>query len=133
MANEIKIIVGGDVAGLVRASQQSASALDSMGSAAETAAKDFAQLGPSTQKATAAIERFKNGLRDPAGQNLTDNLAQGFQSILRPIDELEAELTQLQQVIRRTTFILPICVFRRSAASPNLFNSFGICINRCNI
>jgi hypothetical protein len=101
--NEIKIIIAGDPQGLVTASKQSATALNAMAAAAESASKDFNQLGPSAVRAGQAVERLKNGLRDPAGGSSTENLANGFRSILRPIDELEDELLQLQQAIKRTT------------------------------
>lgn len=111
-ANEIKIIVGGDVGGLVRASQQSSTALDAMGKAAATASKDFSQLAPSAQTATKAVERLKQGLRDPSSGSTTA-LSQGFQSALRPIEELEAELQVLHNALRKTTDPRQLVAFGR--------------------
>lgn len=82
MANEIKIIIGGDPAGLVRASHQSADALDQLGNAADSAAQSFAQLGPSAQRATQNVERFKAGLRgDPTTANSLLNVSNDFKKV----------------------------------------------------
>lgn len=92
-ANEIKISIGGDAAGLIRASQQGAGALTNLGNSAQTAAKDLNLLGPAAEKAADSVHRFKDGFRgDPSARNSFQQTAAGLGDVAKNAQSAGAAL-----------------------------------------